>query len=178
MNHYVYRIDRPSNGEYYIGMRQCEGPPVLDTKYMGSGKKLKPQVRAHPEEFTKTILLIVNTREMATRIEAALVPIERIDNDPLCLNLCAGGDVGPAGLRHSEKSRAKMSAAHLGVKLSEEHRAKIGAAHLGRKMSEEHRAKIGAANMGHTRNLGQKRSEEARARMIAAQQRRRQREKV
>lgn len=104
-----------------------------------------------------------------------------------CLNVSDGGE-GPAGLIHSEETRAKISIANRGRKLSPETRAKMSAAMLGkvhektqkyspetrakmseskkgRKLSPETRAKISAAR------LGTKRSLEARANMSAAQRR-------
>lgn len=183
MNHYVYRIDRPSKGEWYIGMHQCEGPPVLDTKYMGSGTQSSPMIMAHPEEFIKTILMITATRASAARIEAALVPIERVDDDPLCLNLCAGGgnsremseetrakmsvaamgNTNTLGFRHSEESRDKMSKVRVGVPIHTlESRAKISASNRRRKYSAETLQKMRVANLGRVH------TEESRAKMRVA----------
>lgn len=49
------------------------------------------------------------------------------------------------GKKHTEESKAKMSAARKGRSLTAEHRAKIGKAGLGKKRSEETKAKIRAA---------------------------------
>ena len=36
-SHYVYRLENPETGEFYIGVRSCPGDPERDD-YMGSGK--------------------------------------------------------------------------------------------------------------------------------------------
>lgn len=46
------------------------------------------------------------------------------------------------GKRHSEKSKKKMRASHLGVKLSAKHRESIGQGQIGRHLPEETRKKI------------------------------------
>lgn len=65
--------------------------------------------------------------------------------------------------RHSDETKAKLSAKHSGKKLTPEHRAKLRTAKLGKTLGTEHREKIGRAH------VGMKRSAEARHRMSEAQ---------
>ncbi len=52
------------------------------------------------------------------------------------------------GMKHTDQSRAKNSAAHRGKRLSADTRNKLSAIGKGRPKSDEHRAKIAAANKG------------------------------
>ena len=81
------------------------------------------------------------------------------------------GMVTMLGRKHSEETKAKMSAAHKGVKKSPEHAEKVGLKRRGKIASLETRAKLSAAKTGispsqETRNKlslsnkGQKRSED------------------
>ncbi len=140
MWHYVYRTDRHRTGEYYFGIRSCDVVPTED-RYMGSGKALKAKLNADPESFTKTVLVIVQSREEACRIEAHLVGQKQVD-DPLCLNLALGGDRGSYGARWT-LSPNKIGP--LGIPKTKEHRANLSASLRG-KMTPEHKAKIVAAN--------------------------------
>jgi hypothetical protein len=105
MNHYVYRVDRPATGEFYIGIRSCKGNPSEDT-YFGSGVHIR---RIPTTELVKTILVVVQSRARAARIEKTLVTKELLE-DPLCLNLTTGGEFNDP--RHpAEETRAKLKAA-------------------------------------------------------------------
>lgn len=185
MYHYIYRIDRPTTGEWYVGIRSCKCWPTDDVNYLGSGKVIKAKVKKHGRDaFTKTILAIVETREEAARIEAALVGPTQVA-DRLCLNLCEGGDCGVLGLKHTAESKAKMSRSRTGKVLSSKTReklrvartgkthtpetlAKMSAANLGRTLSTEHCAKLSTAKKGNTSALGRKHTDEARAKIGAA----------
>ena len=150
MFHYVYRIDRPSTGQWYVGLRSCRCWPIEDTKYVGSGTYVK---RIPPEELTKQVLAIVETREDAARLEAALVGQKQLD-DPLCMNLQTGGLNAHSV---SEETRSKLSkklqgnTRTKGRKLTPEHRRKISEAMQGLKRSEETREKMSAAAKRHPR---------------------------
>jgi hypothetical protein len=58
------------------------------------------------------------------------------------------GNITMLGRKHSEETRAKMSAAHTGKPKSAEHAAKVGASHKGRKLSANHIEKLSAAHKG------------------------------
>lgn len=96
MNHYVYRIDRPSTGEWYIGLRSTESAPLEDP-YMGSGTLLRRKRTGSPDGWVKTVLVQVESREEAARIEGELIGLDQVA-DPLCLNLIPGGEVGTLGM--------------------------------------------------------------------------------
>lgn len=63
-------------------------------------------------------------------------------------NIASGGMVGNRGLKHSDETRRKMSAAQKGRKMSEETKRKIGLAGIGRKHTEEARKKISDSRKG------------------------------
>jgi len=88
--HYVYRINNPSTGEYYIGKRTCSGP-IEEDSYMGSGLRLKRAMKARAEDgWFKEILISCESEEEAYDLEEAAVG-DRWETDPLCLNLASGG---------------------------------------------------------------------------------------
>jgi len=140
---YVYRIDRPRTGEYYIGMRTSHVWPTLDTSYFGGGKRVS---RIPREELVKTILVIVQTHEEACRIESELIT-GQVLADPLCLNLAPGGG-SMLGYEHSDEMREKVRQARLGTKMAPEQRARVSAAKTGVKkpLTPEGRAAVVAAN--------------------------------
>jgi len=123
--HYVYKITHEDSGCWYIGIRSSSKAPLED-RYMGSGTVISELVSEAPEEFTKRILVQVETREEAERLEAALVTQEQLD-DPLCLNLALGGGKGPLGMKFgtpSDDVRRRIGDAHRGKAVSDETRRK------------------------------------------------------
>lgn len=117
---------------------------------------------------------------------------------PIPAGLTMKGKFGPEsgmfGKKHTDETRAKMSASHSGKKQSEETRAKRSATLTGKQKSEAHRANLSAAKAGKMspaqeealqlmieKNTGRKRgpvSDAARARITEAQRARRAREKL
>ena len=146
-SHYVYRIDRPATGEFYIGIRTCKCDPLSDS-YMGSGTLLKAKMAGRQPEFKKTILVIVQTRREALRIEGSLVGQEQVA-DPMCLNLRNGGE-GPIAMGCMATKPKSMP-----------HKDRIRKALTG-KMTQEHRDKIAAANR---RRAGSTHSDAAKAKI-------------
>ena len=114
--HYVYRMTR-TNGEYYIGIRSCCGDPWDDVKYTGSGTRLRRSVKKHPDQWAKTILCELPSREGCARLEHALVPLWRVESDPLCLNLKEGGEDPGCG-QHTEETRIRLGNSLRGRKLT------------------------------------------------------------
>ncbi|HEY9629378.1 MAG TPA: NUMOD3 domain-containing DNA-binding protein [Coleofasciculaceae cyanobacterium] len=109
----------------------------------------------HPDLIFQT--LIRSEQEWMDYYQAA--------NPKYGYNICptAGNSLGT---KHSEETKAKVSAANKGKKLSEEHKAKLSASlkgksspNKGKALSEEHKAKLSAANKGKTH------SEESKAKM-------------
>jgi len=114
--HYCYLLTRalPDGGSmYYVGIRTCPvgKTPTTDTKYMGSGRRIKSAVKARRREFTKTILDVFDTRDEAKAMERALVGLPTA-NSPWSYNLRQGGE--DHGL-HSEESKARMSRRFAGM---------------------------------------------------------------
>ena len=154
-SHYVYRIDRPSTGEYYIGIRTCKCHPADDT-YMGSGTLLKVKMAGRQSEFKKTILVIVQTRREALRIEEALVGPAQVA-ERTCMNLREGGEGPPAmgsmatqpkSISHKDRIRKALTG-----KMTQEHRDKIAAANrrrAGSTHSDTTKAKISNSLRGNT----------------------------
>ncbi len=151
MTNYVYMIDFPHSGEFYVGVRTCKGDPEKDTQYRGSGTLVMDMIRIHP--YTKMIIATLPSRKDAERLEAILVN----HRHPKSLNQCEGGGGGPLGHRHSEETKAKFRVR----KFSKETRAKISAAHKGKVTSEQTKTKMRKAH------LGKKMSEAAREKMRA-----------
>jgi hypothetical protein len=69
--HYVYRLDEPNTGEFYIGLRSCLGDP-RDDDYMGSGKWPFLMQKAGIS-LTKTIIREFPSREEAAAEEVRLI---------------------------------------------------------------------------------------------------------
>ena len=148
MNHYIYRIDRPATGEWYIGIRSCKCWPTEDARYLGSGRRVCSAVKKHGRDtFDKTILAIVETRQEAARIEAALVGPAQVA-DRLCMNLCEGGDCGAVGYRHTKEALQKMSASHKGRPISDERIERM----RGRRHTARTKAKMSSAQTPATRS--------------------------
>lgn len=74
------------------------------------------------------------------------------------------GNQNSLGRKHSDESKAAMSAARKGVPKSEEHKAKIAAGNTGKPLAPERRAKIAASL------TGRKQSEETKAKRKAARE--------
>jgi hypothetical protein len=123
MNHYLYRIDRPTTGEFYIGLRSTTNG-ITEDPYMGSGTLLWKKMKDRRSEFMKTILVQVESREEVERLEAGLVTAELVA-DPLCLNLQPGGYAGAAGIpRTAEVVWAIADANHRRLDSDEHKRRK------------------------------------------------------
>jgi len=158
MYHYVYRLDRPPTGQFYVGIRSCKQHPTKDARYLGSGHYVRnvPQ-----EELVKTILVIVQTREEAARIEAELV-----DHDhPFSMNLCAGGNQGVLGMKHSEEWRRENSRRMKGNR--------FGKSLKGIKRSDETKRKMSEAQRGNKKRLGTTQSQETREKISRSMRNRR-----
>jgi len=144
MFHYVYKTTHIPTGRWYVGIRSCHVWPTEDSSYLGSGSTLLSLVRQEGRgAFAKQVLVIVETRAEAARIERELVGPDQVA-DPMCLNLCGGGDCGPRGFSHSEEARRKIQATHKGRTWTREHRLAHAAAmnradvreRIGRRMSQ------------------------------------------
>ncbi len=85
---YVYRVDDPASGRYYIGKRTSVMPPHADP-YTGSG--LWPsRARKAGVALVKTVLAVCPDEMTAYALERWFVEQHR-DCDPFCMNLADGG---------------------------------------------------------------------------------------
>ena len=138
--HYTYKITNNINGKFYIGKRTYNGHDINKDSYMGSGVHIKRAIKKYGVlNFTKEILGVFETAELAYEHEADLVTIDLIELVD-CYNLRTGGGDGSIP---SEETRAKLSKARKGKIASEETRAKIGKASRTQTHSAKSKAKIG-----------------------------------
>jgi hypothetical protein len=90
-------------------------------------------IRSMGLEPIKSIMLDGKGESYVLEEERKLIGlIGRRPTGPLT-NLCAGGEAGPSGYKHTEEARLRMRRARIGKKLTEEHRRKIGLANRGKK---------------------------------------------
>lgn len=152
---YLYRITNQINGNDYVGITVNLQKRLRDHKRdarLEPSKKeslIAKAIRKHGvENFKFEMIGIANTWDIAC------------DHEKLCryfgmgkYNRTGGGE-GVLGHRHSDETRAKMSAAKLGKKreITPEHRAKLvanGNARKGIPKTEEHRANMSRARTGY-----------------------------
>jgi hypothetical protein len=180
---YTYAYLREDRTPYYIGK--------------GCGKRAFKKSKNYfqpPKDNSRIIFLKQNlTEEEAFKHEIYMIDVfGRKDLGTGILHNKTDGGEGISGFKHSEESRAKISAAAKNIsektraKMSaasknkyEKHKAKLIDANKGRICSDETRAKISAANKGkqfsekHKENLrsshiGKTLSEETKAKISAA----------
>lgn len=145
-SHYIYKITNLTTGEYYYGKRSYKGDWRRD-KYMGSGTVLKRKMQKHPDhEWRKEVLLLLESEQEAFEYERVVIG-DRYKTDPLCLNLCAGGDGGIGTLEKSAEHKAKIGAAHVGMKRGAETRAKMSKIHKGKIVPPEKRRNMSAGKV-------------------------------
>jgi len=113
-HNYIYHTTCVLPGEhflkYYIGKCSCQKSPEDDTKYLGSGTKLKKLLQLIPPEcFFKEIVIDFETADEAYSYEKKIVTREML-TDPDCLNVALGGRRAWMGTsRHTAESKKKMS---------------------------------------------------------------------
>jgi len=149
---YVYRLDHPITGEFYIGYRGSNKDPAeqdLGHKYFTSSKIVKPRFN----EFQYIIVAEFFNKDDAYDFEQKLIFENR--EEKLCLNkICymnSNSRFTNTGRQHSDETKKKMSESHIGKKqspCSEEHKRKISETKKGRACSEEHKAKLSKARKG------------------------------
>lgn len=86
--HIVYKTVNNVNNKLYVGLHSTN---VLNDNYLGSGWLLKAAlVKYGKENFTRTILFTLDTRELARELEALLVDTSFVLR-PDTYNLTVGG---------------------------------------------------------------------------------------
>ena len=138
MNHYIYQITNNINGKIYIGKRSCKCD-INNDKYFGSGIHLKSAIKKYGKQnFTKNIIDICDSSEMAYELEALIVDEDFIKRSDT-YNICIGGKGVGIGKSHpnfgktfSDETKQKISDNHVGM--------------IGKNHSEETRLKISNNN--------------------------------
>lgn len=139
---YVYRLDNPITGEFYIGYREankCVAVNDLGHHYFTSSTIVKKRF----SEFVITSIEEFDTPEEAYNKENKL--IESFINDEKCLNQHFNvGNFRRVG-NLSEETKQKMRKPK-----SEEHKRKISEARKGMKFSPEHIENMSKCKLGFT----------------------------
>ncbi len=158
MDSVVYVWRRPTGEPFYIGMGR-------------EGRQHHPWRNRHTNAIRRSIeqageSVIVEVVFRGTREECILEEYQLIseigriaDGGPLT-NVTVGGESGVPGLVHTEESRARMSAAHLGVPLAPGHAASIGRSLRGYRHSESFKTEISKRMVGNKNSLGHRQTPE------------------
>ena len=98
--HYVYKITNKINEMFYYGihstLKSLKKEPINDG-YWGSGTGIREAIKKEGiENFTKEIVVILNTRQEIRKKEAEIVTINLV-KDPKCYNRVIGGGDSPLG---------------------------------------------------------------------------------
>lgn len=146
----IYLVTNRVDGKKYIGVTSRLLPArwrehVADAQN-GRGWALHDAIRAHGADAFDVVLLesVADWQTACGREQHFIVECGCLA--PAGYNLTWGGE-GTPGRKHSDETKAKISAAHKGKKLSTEHRRKLSAAKQGKKMPKRtaaHSAKISA----------------------------------
>jgi hypothetical protein len=89
--HFIYKIINIINEKYYIGMHSTNN---LDDGYMGSGYRIRRSIKKYGENnFKREIIEFLPDRSSLKEREKELVN-ENLLKDPMCMNLCVGGEGG------------------------------------------------------------------------------------
>jgi hypothetical protein len=158
--YYIYKTTNLINNKIYVGKRQCECLPELDTCYLGSGKFLRLAfVKYGKENFTKEILEITDKENLNNQERYW---IEKLDarNRKIGYNVSKGGDGGNIVglLPNKEEVYKKISKAVSGKK-----RPNTSAKMKGRVFSESHKEKLRVKRPYHSEIMkGRKKSDEVR----------------
>jgi group I intron endonuclease len=159
----VYRIDL-GNEWFYVGSSQNvrirERDHRAELQRGCHGNRIMQNVFDKYGGFEFTVLGRYPVDQI---IEREQLLLDQHCQDPKCVNIATVAGTSPmAGRKHSDFSKAKISASKTGRKLAVEHVAKISAGNKGKKRTPEWRAALSAAGMGHEV------SEQTRAKLSAA----------
>lgn len=166
-NHYIYKITNLINGKNYIGQRICPENkiPETDTKYMGSGIKIKNAEKKYGlDNFEKTILIKdIQDKNKINSLEIYYIRLFRRMGKAE-YNISEGGYFGNCYKYKTEEEmkviRTKMSKSATGRHLSQSTKDKLSKLEKGKKYSKEHNEKISKARKGmkftdeHKKNIG------------------------
>lgn len=154
MEHILYKTTNLLNDRFYIGMHSTEN---LDDGYLGSGKRLKAEIKKYGKEnFKREILEVQPSRKLLEQREEQVVNEELLSN-PLCLNLKNGGE---GGGKFSSKEHQRKTASAGG---------KVGGAKVGKIYAPTLAQRCSDAGTLFTLGfLGKKHSEKTKLRMSAS----------
>lgn len=108
MYYYIYKITNLLTDEYYIGQRRCKHSIDFDTKYMGSGLRIRRAIKKYGVvNFSKIIIQTCQDIDALNVAEAIWIG-NAFDTDKLCLNLKSGG----SGCIFSAETKRRMSDNH------------------------------------------------------------------
>ena len=116
MQHVLYKTTNLLNGRFYVGMHSTNNP---NDGYLGSGRRLRAEIKKYGREnFKREILEVLTSRDALKAREEEIVN-ETLLDDCLCLNLKNGGEGGGrvwhaqhAKIFHSAGQRAMMAKVH------------------------------------------------------------------
>lgn len=104
--HFVYKTVCSVTGKYYIGLHSTDD---LNDKYLGSGWRLHSSIKKYgAEAHSRTILEQLPDRKSAATREKEIVTSDLL-KDPMCLNLCVGGQGNYLDRPTEESTRKKLS---------------------------------------------------------------------
>lgn len=151
---YVYAFFRADGTPCYIG----KGKGVRMGQNGKSGRSTYLRNILLSEDVERVKLIDGLTEDEALSMERFFIAAigRKVDGTGPLVNITPGGDRGFRGGRHTDESKAKMSAAQKGRPKTPEHIAAAAAGAVGKQMSsgwwstEEGRAKQRENNRGHT----------------------------
>lgn len=149
MSYYIYCIINNVNGKTYIGQHKTKD---LNDKYMGSGTLLKKAKQKYGiQNFSKTILAIIETQENADILERFFIALYR-DAGKAEYNICAGGNIPPTlqdfDLEKQIEIKKKLSKSHKEAMNRPEVIEKCKLSHLGKRISDEQKRKLSESGKG------------------------------
>ena len=155
----IYKYTSPS-GKCYIG--QTTRPNLRMNEHVNSAIHGSPlpfhrAIRKYGIGlFDYTVLCTVNATSKEERRclldEAEVYYIKKFNSKvPFGYNVADGGE-GNLGIKHSKKTKVKMSKSHIGLKHSDSTRRKMSSWQFGKKLSSSTKDKISKALIGKANN--------------------------
>ena len=160
MKHILYKTTNLLNDRFYIGMHSTEN---LDDGYLGSGKRLKAEIKKYGKEnFKREVLEILPSRDALEKCEAEVVT-EELRANPLCLNLKNGGEGGGKFWNEEHQRKCASAGGQIGGKIAGPIVGRLHSAKQKRLATNMQR--YGVGNKPTFGTLGKKYSQESRIQM-------------